>query len=59
VDLTEEEEDKFSKELKGIIDTFGYEWKLDRGTYSLTLSRKTALHWNLIRKWMNFDLLKR
>jgi hypothetical protein len=30
MDLTEEEKDEFSKELNDIMDSFGYEWKLDK-----------------------------
>jgi len=43
MDLTEEEKDKFSKELKGIIDTFGYEWKLDRGYIFINPLKKKSI----------------
>jgi len=42
VDLTEEEKDEFSKELNDIIDSFGYEWKLDKW-YRITRSYHGSL----------------
>jgi len=43
MDLTEEEKDKFSKELKDIIDSFGYEWKLDKGYIIIDSLKKNSI----------------
>jgi len=43
VDLTEEEKDEFSKELNDIIDSFGYEWKLDKGYIIIDPLKKNSI----------------
>ena len=48
VDLTKEEKDEFSKELNSkelndIIDSFGYEWKLDKGYIIIDPLKKNSI----------------
>jgi len=43
LDLTEEEKDKFSKELNDIIDSFGYEWEPDSGYIFINPLKKNSI----------------
>jgi len=54
MDLTEEKKDKFSKELNSIIDTYGYEWKLDRGYILINHLKKNSISLEFDKKMDEF-----